>query len=404
MALYGETNVKIEALKRWVNTLNCDKIDSIEVGGENFELLDISKELLMDQLKLFESAVNNLHESDDWRNTLGCLSTFCFNAFIKVKNGAIRIANYYECLIKAGNSKTYKRLIKGYDYLSIGEVIIYDGDNIVASIGQKSDLIWQVFFDYFINRANPEEIIHTHSNHEKYLSIQLYDIETKTQDEIDQIINEILLRVSVEHDLDFKVAELDAGYISEGQDNQYSIQFHEIEYEYIPSLYFNAGLHSNDVRLAFLSFYQVIEYFFVRAQNISFLNEYNQLVDKNDHNKLRKVLQKYKNSISERESLKLVLKQAVDITQFKTWIATNANYSVTYCSDSDYNLDLSKSSDKIIAKLVERIYAFRCSIAHAKGDIDEYIAVPMLSNDDIKKEIPLVKYIALEVLKNCSEV
>lgn len=128
------------------------------------------------------------------------------------------------------------------------------------------------------------------------------------------------------------------------------------------------------------------------------------MIDKNDHNKLRKVLQKYKNSISERESLKLVLKQAVDITQFKTWIATNANYSVTYCSDSDYNLDLSKSSDKIIDKLVERIYTFRCSIAHAKGDIDEYIAVPMLSNDDIKKEIPLVKYIALEVLKNCSEV
>ena len=67
-------------------------------------------------------------------------------------------------------------------------------------------------------------------------------------------------------------------------------------------------------------------------------------------------------------------------------------------------IGLSKSDDKIIGKLVERIYSFRCSIAHAKGDIDEYIAIPMLSDEDIINELPLVKYIAFEVLKKCSEL
>jgi len=264
-------------------------------------------------------------------------------------------------------------------------------------------LIWHVFFDYFINQDEFGQVIHTHSNHEKYLSVQLYDIENKTQEEIDHIVNEILLRVSVEHDLDFKIAELDVNYKAVGEANIYQSQFHEVEYEYVPLLYFNNGLHSNDVRLAYLSFYQVIEYYFVRAQNYAFLDEYNQLPTSIDHNLLRKVLQKYKNTVNERESLRLVLKKALDISQLKAWIASDADYLSAYCAGGAISLDLSKPDDKVIGKLAERIYSYRCSIAHAKGDVDEYIAIPTLSNENIAGEIPLIKYIAFRVLKECSE-
>ena len=41
---------------------------------------------------------------------------------------------------------------------------------------------------------------------------------------------------------------------------------------------------------------------------------------------------------------------------------------------------------------------------YSKGDIDEYIAIPLLNNDDIRNEIPLVKFIAFEVLRACSEI
>lgn len=170
------------------------------------------------------------------------------------------------------------------------------------------------------------------------------------------------------------------------------------------SLYFNNGVHSNDVRLAFLSFYQVVEYFFVRAPNYAFLDEFKLLQENLDHGLLRIVLQKYKNSLSERESLRLVLKRALDISSFKLWLNSNVDYTSIYCSGNGISIDLSKSDDKIIGKLVERIYSLRCSIAHAKGDMDEYIAIPELSHKDIEKELPLVKYIAFEVLKACSEV
>ena len=58
----------------------------------------------------------------------------------------------------------------------------------------------------------------------------------------------------------------------------------------------------------------------------------------------------------------------------------------------------------IIAGLASRIYAFRCAIAHSKGDIDEFIAVPLTNDNEILNEIELIKYVAYEALKKCSEI
>ena len=58
----------------------------------------------------------------------------------------------------------------------------------------------------------------------------------------------------------------------------------------------------------------------------------------------------------------------------------------------------------IVGRLCERIYSMRCSIAHAKGDVDEYIAVPTVSDSEISLEIELIKYAAYEALKACSEI
>lgn len=70
-----------------------------------------------------------------------------------------------------------------------------------------------------------------------------------------------------------------------------------------------------------MSYYQVIEYFFVRAQNYYFLEELKSIDMNNvNHNELRKILANYKKVTNEREALKLVLKRAIDIPKFKTWI------------------------------------------------------------------------------------
>lgn len=67
-----------------------------------------------------------------------------------------------------------------------------------------------------------------------------------------------------------------------------------------------------------------------------------------NHNELRKVLHKYKNILSERESLKLVLTRSLDISKFKAWILQDKNRVNKYCNSQKNPIDLTKSDEKIV--------------------------------------------------------
>ena len=95
--------------------------------------------------------------------------------------------------------------------------------------------------------------------------------------------------------------------------------------------------------------------------------------------------------------------KSIDVSKFKNWINSNQKYQDSYCSSEILKIDISKDDKKIIANLTERVYSYRCSIAHAKGDVEEYIAIPTLSNEKIAEEIPLLKYLAFAAIESCSE-
>ena len=406
MSLYGHTYININSLKRWVNSLSVDEIQSVDVGGYNLEIKDETKELLELQLQGFSECINRMHEGDDWRKYEGIISHAFYNAFIRLDNSSIRMGDFYECLIEQSNLKTYKKIIKGFDYLDIGAIHMKDSaGNAVASIGEKSDLIWEVFYGYFVNENEDGSIDHVYSNHEKYLSIQLFNVEALSKEEIVARVDEILLHVSMVYDMDFKVFEVDSLIKCEGEAPILRVEYAPTGFEEVPMFYLSNANNTNDERFKFLSYYQVIEYFFVRAQNYYFLEELKSIDMNNvNHNELRKILANYKKVTNEREALKLVLKRAIDIPKFKTWINSNSEHFDIYCRSQGYKIDLSKEDKKIISNIVERVYGYRCSIAHAKGDVEEYIAIPNISRKIIAAEIPLVKYLAYEVIKNCSEI
>lgn len=406
MSLYGHTYININSLKRWVNSLSVDEIQSVDVGGYNLEIKDEIKELLELQLQGFSECINRMHEGDDWRKYEGIISHAFYNAFIRLDNSSIRMGDFYECLIEPSNLKTYKKIIKGFDYLDIGAIHMKDSaGNAVASIGEKSDLIWEVFYGYFVNENEDGSIDHVYSNHEKYLSIQLFNVEALSKEEIVARVDEILLHVSMVYDMDFKVFEVDSLIKCEGEAPILRVEYTPTGFEEVPMFYLSNANNTNDERFKFLSYYQVIEYFFVRAQNYYFLEELKSIDMNNvNHNELRKILANYKKVTNEREALKLVLKRAIDIPKFKTWINSNSEHFDIYCRSQGYKIDLSKEDKKIISNIVERVYGYRCSIAHAKGDVEEYIAIPNISRKIIAAEIPLVKYLAYEVIKNCSEI
>ena len=406
MSLYGDTLINIDSLKRWVNSLNVDEILKIDIGGYILEVKDETRKLLELQLKGFSECINRMNEGDDWRKYQGILSHAFYNAFIRLDNSSIRIGDFYECLIEPSNIKTYKKIIKGFDYLDIGAIHMSDSNgNPVASIGQKSDLIWSVFYEYFINENEDGSIDRVYYNHEKCLSIQLFGVENLTIEELKSRVSEILLHATMLYDMDFKVFEVDALVKSEGDAPILRMEYTPTGFEEVPMFYLSNANTTDDERFKFLSYYQVIEYFFVRAQNYFFLDELKSIdVNNVNHNELRKILGNYKKVTNEREALKLVLKSAIDISKLKAWINSRLEYVNTYCNSEDCKIDLAKDDKKIISNIAERVYDFRCSIAHAKGDVEEYIAVPSISKEIIEAEIPLVKYLAFEVIKNCSEV
>ena len=308
MALYGHKLVDIEALKRWTRGLSVNNLSQIDIGGKIVEVNEIIKEILVFQINTFSSLVNLFSEDDDWRPTSFIFSPFFTNAFIRVNNGAIRLANYYECLLTPSNLKTLKKILHGFTYTSCGAIdITNDSGKKIASIGDKSDLIWSVFYDYFVNTnehgdtdCTYENIDHTYINHESILSIQLYDVENVSQEKIVAKINEILLQVSMEYDMDFKIHKLDAIRKQAGEDTIRKMQFNPTGFDEIPTLYLNNAINASDERLAFLSYYQVMEFFFVRAQKL------------NDNKKHK----------GERILLQLVLSKAIDVKKFVLGLTT----------------------------------------------------------------------------------
>ncbi|GLB33043.1 hypothetical protein LAD12857_49660 [Lacrimispora amygdalina] len=409
MSMYGDSNVKVKDLKEWAAQLSIEQINKVNIAGECYELTVMDRELLQLQIDLFKKYVAALSEGDDWRRVQHSVSKIFNHIFFKVSDNAIKIANYYECLLISGNVYTKKKIIKGFDYTEVGEISIYEDDKLIGCIGMKSDLLWSVLIDYFIYESDIGEIIHTCQNHEEYLSIQLTNINGLSLSQIEHKVRQILLECSNEFGLDFKVVKLSKELNIVGEDGVYRLDLQNNYYENEPLIYFNNGIATEDIRMKYLSYYQVLEYFFNRVQNYKLLDEIKQgnYLESNNinHKNLKKILKKYVNKLSERESLKLVISRGVNIQNIKDWINRDIARIEQYTNWTEprVNIDILKSDDKIIDKLAERFYYFRCAIAHAKGDTDEYLAIPEQSNEIICNEIDLIKLVAEQVMLNCSE-
>lgn len=405
MSLYAHTSVKLDLLKEW--SRNLDVEDVIRRSGLGLYGKYSDEKMCRGLLNAFQRCVEDLKEGDDWRDTTHILNKALMPALFKVSDNAIKVANYYEILIEASDVATKKKLIKGYDYLDVGYLHIKNGNQCIATIGEKSDLMWAVLFELFI-KEGLYSINHTLPQHESIMALQLYDVCGKTDEEIRMVVDEIIFKCSAELGMQFKIVHLDEKITEEGISGYYELPTQIGEYEHIPMMYFNNAFASNDIRMQYLSYYHVLEYFYVRAQNYELIDKMNAssvLSYPIRHNDLRKVLNSYKNSTTEKESLKLVLKRTINIDDFKVWVkeVPERLSRITTSGVLEINVCLTATDEKIVSKLANRIYFFRCSIAHAKGDIDEFVALPEVSSEEIKQELPIVRWVAECAIK-CSSI
>ena len=396
--LYGENNISLEAVKKWTQLLSLDsvRLDDDPVIDEKL------RTVFLTQLEAFKELISNATSMEDWDNALRVISLGLMRALFVSSKGAIRIGNYYECFVTPSDTRTAKMIFEGFsESIEIGDVRLFDGETCVGSIGQKSDLIWSMFYEYFIVDHH-----HTLDNHERILTIQLWNVEGKSEAEISEYINTVLFHTSFELGLNFTRSYPDENWKEYGCAGIYNVQVSKEVFEPIPLAYLNYGLTCQDPRIAYLHCYQVLEYFFVRAQNKELLSNLTNaglgMGAAIKDSELRGILKKYSNSQREIEALKLVLAEAVNMDDLKTCILALPERAYQYTEDTSISnkilINLSANDDKIIGKLAERIYFFRCAIAHAKGDVDEFLALPDISDSLISAELPLLKNIAKKAL------
>lgn len=185
---------------------------------------------------------------------------------------------------------------------------------------------------------------------------------------------------------------------------------------------YRLAMISKDPMMKFIEFYHIIEYFF----NIVFFEDsYNKLrniINKedfscNNNNDLLEIIEfvrkKFKGSmrVPEGEALLLTLKKRVDIDELKVrleFISSHKieNYKlkeVSFSKGNEVDLD-SKNEDDIYKNLRDRIYKTRNAIVHNKlNDDNNLIYNPFEHEEELRKEIPLMRAIAEQIIIKTAE-
>ncbi len=187
---------------------------------------------------------------------------------------------------------------------------------------------------------------------------------------------------------------------------------------------------SDNPILQFLSFYHVIEHFFEEVYHDEIVSMIQREITKPDFSyrrteDLKKLYARLKQKIteetsgrSELEALELTLRKFVDLLDLKDTLdkydpALSQYYLEHEVSFSRGNrIPWSSEPEKIYSKMAERIYKTRNAIVHSKnaykatnsGKIKELPKyTPFKHDKDLQKEIPLLRFIAEQIIINSAQ-
>lgn len=170
--------------------------------------------------------------------------------------------------------------------------------------------------------------------------------------------------------------------------------------------------------IQFISYYHIMEYFFEKVYNDDLLhtlqdklsNPHFSLKRENDLKDIVKLITKKvkdrndRYDINELEALELVLKKFVTIEELYNSISEYDNRLCDYYNQTEVpfskgdTIDLNDSTNpKLYKKIAARIYKTRNAIIHSKSS-DRAVYSPFKDDNSLSKEIPLVRFIAEEII------
>lgn len=185
------------------------------------------------------------------------------------------------------------------------------------------------------------------------------------------------------------------------------------------------AMSSEDPFIKFIGFYHVIEHFYEAVYNEQILNDVQDII-KNpgfSHKRKRdilKIVDVVKRKLKENkenfqgnelEALELVLKKFINVeniimnlTQYDATLIDYYKDNIVVFSGGD-KIDLNNKQDSyLLKKLAKRIYKTRNALVHNKSNEfslnDRGIYKPFKDKERLIKEIPLIRYIAEEIIIN----
>ncbi|MGB6127513.1 MAG: hypothetical protein WBG30_02085 [Psychrilyobacter sp.] len=383
--MHEENYINMEKFKKWV-------LDWDENPKDLFPYLDMS---IIKRIKEIIGSVNSIE--DFLPNT----SIGIFNRYFKYKNASISVGSYYETLIEPSDSKTYKKIIKGFEseIKHIGKIDLYKNGKLIGRINEMTDLWWSIYINDLTNNLKimMEGGTFVHSvDPQKVLTLKLFDVDENIN--TDELIEKIIFQCSNELNLNFKAVNIDELNNTEGLNLEFDLEVSEQKLELEPLMYFNSANSNTLKTMKYLSYYQVLEYFYRTVNEEQFKQTIKDSIQTNgeiNFDKVMPAVKGFKENLKELDSLKLLLKVENIYEKFKHWISVDNEINDYIVEKNIVNLS---NADKFYKTLSKEIYSTRCSIVHSKKNIegDTFISSESLS----LKQILILKQISHWVIKN----
>jgi len=191
--------------------------------------------------------------------------------------------------------------------------------------------------------------------------------------------------------------------------------------------YYLMAANSRIPFLQYLLYYQIIEYYYAKVYSENIVNfisnrisdpDFNYSSDIDIRNFINDLGEQFRipsdRNLNEKEALKLTLERYIDLKNLanklssydKEFIDYYKTHIVSFAKDEtmDSNTTLIdfQKEDHVFGTLMRRIYSIRNSIVHSK-DISEARFKPFVDEEELTKEIPLIRLIAEEVIHNSAK-
>ena len=187
--------------------------------------------------------------------------------------------------------------------------------------------------------------------------------------------------------------------------------------------YYHRGLSTDDPTLSFLSFYHVLEFFCKKLGDSYSVEDVRKLVkdpkfSPNDEKSIIKLINKVQNAqkkLNDKRKLELVVDSYLNKDEIRDVLTSYSEDHLKHFmkpnknNKTDFEVILnqypliSKNLEFSMEQLVGRIYAIRNALVHSKEG-EDYAFVPFSGDEEaLKKEIPLIKFMAEKIILKTAE-